>query len=48
VPAGRLPRHKEVVLQWDLIDIARPGEEIEVTGIYTNNFDAALNKKSGV
>lgn len=32
VPAGRLPRHKEVILLNDLIDIARPGEEIDVTG----------------
>lgn len=32
VPAGRLPRHKEVILTHDLIDCARPGEEIEVTG----------------
>jgi DNA replication licensing factor MCM2 len=28
VPAGRLPRHREVVLLWDLIDSARPGESI--------------------
>ena len=47
VPPGRLPRHKEVVLQWDLIDVARPGEEIEVTGVYVNNFDHGLNRKSG-
>eukprot|EP00897_Mesotaenium_endlicherianum_P009211 jgi/Mesen1/8318/ME000457S07522 len=47
VPAGRLPRYKEIVLLHDLIDCARPGEEIEVTGIYTNNFDAALNTKNG-
>lgn len=32
MPAGRLPRHKEVILLHDLIDCARPGEEIEVTG----------------
>ena len=32
VPAGRLPRHKEVILLGDLIDCARPGEEVEVTG----------------
>ena len=32
VPAGRLPRHKEVVLLFDLIDKARPGEHIDVTG----------------
>ena len=46
VPPGRLPRHKEVVLQWDLIDVARPGEEIEVTGVYVNNFDHGLNRKT--
>lgn len=28
VPAGRLPRHREVILLWDLIDFAKPGEEI--------------------
>lgn len=32
VPAGRLPRHKEVVLLHDLINRARPGEEVMVTG----------------
>ncbi|ERN06348.1 hypothetical protein AMTR_s00016p00242770 [Amborella trichopoda] len=47
VPAGRLPRCKEVILLNDLIDCARPGEEIEVTGIYTNNFDFSLNTKNG-
>ncbi|KZV66830.1 MCM-domain-containing protein [Peniophora sp. CONT] len=47
VPPGRLPRHREVVLVWDLIDTAKPGEEIEVTGIYRNNFDASLNSKNG-
>ncbi|KDQ53623.1 hypothetical protein JAAARDRAFT_197421 [Jaapia argillacea MUCL 33604] len=47
VPAGRLPRHREVILLWDLIDTAKPGEEIEVTGIYRNNFDASLNSKNG-
>jgi DNA replication licensing factor MCM2 len=44
VPAGRLPRHKEVILLADLIDCARPGEEIEVTGeaagtVLTCQFD---------
>lgn len=28
VPPGRLPRHREVILLWDLIDSAKPGEEI--------------------
>ena len=47
VPAGRLPRHKEVVMTWDLIDQVRPGEEIEVTGIYLTKFDSGLNRKTG-
>lgn len=35
VPAGRLPRHKEVILLWDLIDAARPGELIvPLKGVY--------------
>jgi DNA replication licensing factor MCM2 len=47
VPAGRLPRHREVILLWDLVDCARPGEEIEVTGIYVNSFDVSLNVNQG-
>jgi len=29
-----------------LIDMAKPGDEIEVTGTYTNNFEASLNTRS--
>jgi DNA replication licensing factor MCM2 len=47
VPAGRLPRHREIILLWDLIDSAKPGDEIDVIGIYRNNFDAQLNSKNG-
>ncbi|KAF2147424.1 uncharacterized protein K452DRAFT_261914 [Aplosporella prunicola CBS 121167] len=47
VPAGRLPRHREVILLWDLIDSAKPGEEVDITGIYRNNYDAQLNNKNG-
>ena len=47
VPAGRLPRHREIILLWDLIDSAKPGEEIEVTGIYRNSYDAQLNNRNG-
>lgn len=47
VPAGRLPRHREVVLLADLIDKAKPGEEIEVTAIYRNNYSGQLNNKNG-
>jgi DNA replication licensing factor MCM2 len=47
VPPGRLPRSREVILLADLIDSARPGEEVDVTGIYRNAYDAALNAKNG-
>ncbi|KAJ8603544.1 hypothetical protein CTAYLR_004887 [Chrysophaeum taylorii] len=49
VPAGRMPRHKEVVLLSDLIDAARPGEEVEITGIYCHSYDSAMlgGKSSG-
>lgn len=47
VPPGRVPRTKEVVLTGDLIDCARPGEEVEVTAIYTHAFDASLNTRQG-
>jgi DNA replicative helicase MCM subunit Mcm2 (Cdc46/Mcm family) len=32
VPAGRLPRQKDVILLHDLVDIARPGEMVDITG----------------
>ncbi|KEG14101.1 minichromosome maintenance (MCM) complex subunit [Trypanosoma grayi] len=47
VPPGRLPRSLEVVLTNDLIDRANPGEEVDVTGIYRNNFDPLLNSRQG-
>ena len=47
IPAGRLPRQREVILLADLIDTAKPGDEIEITGIYRNSYDAQLNNKNG-
>jgi DNA replication licensing factor MCM2 len=47
VPPGRVPRYKDVVLLADLIDAARPGEEVEVTGVYTNSYDSGLNSRQG-
>ncbi|CCK71208.1 MCM DNA helicase complex subunit MCM2 KNAG_0G01500 [Huiozyma naganishii CBS 8797] len=47
VPAGRLPRHREVILLSELVDVAKPGEEVEVTGVYKNNYDGGLNAKNG-
>ena len=38
VPPGRLPRHREVILLWDLIDSAKPGEEV----VRLYSFDASI------
>lgn len=47
VPPGRVPRTKEVILTNDLKDVAKPGELVDVTGVYLNSFDAFLNTKHG-
>ncbi|GAB4814991.1 hypothetical protein N2152v2_002037 [Parachlorella kessleri] len=47
VPAGRLPRSKEVILLNDLVDFVRPGEEIVVSGVYQHSFEASQNAKHG-
>ncbi|OIR58913.1 MAG: DNA replication licensing factor Mcm2 [Amphiamblys sp. WSBS2006] len=47
VPAGRLPRSKEVIFVRDLIDTVRPGEEVEITGVYVNSYSSQLNAKHG-
>jgi DNA replication licensing factor MCM2 len=47
VPPGRVPRYKEVILLGDLTDIARPGEEVEVTGIYIHSQVGIARDRSG-
>lgn len=47
VPAGRVPRTKDVVLLHDLIDSVTPGELVEITGVYTNDYDYMLNLRNG-
>jgi DNA replication licensing factor MCM2 len=47
VPPGRVPRYKEVFLHGDMIDCARPGEEVDITGIYVHQYDPSLNVKQG-
>lgn len=45
VPPGRVPRQKEIILTNDLVDKARPGDEVEITGIYKSLFDYSTNLK---
>jgi len=42
-----VPRYKDVILLGDLIDVARPGEEIDVTGVYLNLQQSLTKDKSG-
>lgn len=44
---GRVPRHKDAILLGDNIDYARPGDEVEIIGIYSNKFDYSMNVKHG-
>lgn len=47
VSAGRIPRSKDVILLGDLCDSARPGNEVEITGVYCNSYDGSLNIANG-
>lgn len=47
VPPGRVPRQKEVYVLNDLVDSARPGDEVEITGIFMNKLDLGANIKHG-
>lgn len=47
ISAGRVPRAKDVILLGDLCDSCRPGDEIDLTGIYSNSYDGALNISTG-
>ena len=36
-----------MILTADLIDCARPGDEVDLTGRYTSNYDTVLNATNG-
>ncbi|XP_015787826.1 DNA replication licensing factor mcm2 [Tetranychus urticae] len=47
ISAGRIPRAEDVILLGDLCDTCRPGDEIDITGIYTHSYDGSLNIANG-
>lgn len=47
ISAGRVPRAKDVIVLGDLVDSCKPGDEVDLTGIYTNSYDGSLNIATG-
>lgn len=43
----RVPRSIEIILLGDNIDSCKPGDDLEVTGIYMHRFDYMMNIKHG-
>ena len=47
VPAGRMPRSKEIYLTGDLVDSVRPGDLVEVVGVLLGKYDSLGNARTG-
>ncbi|KAF8819402.1 putative Dna replication licensing factor [Cardiosporidium cionae] len=47
VPAGRSARQKELIVTSELVDFVKPGDEVEVIGIYKTKYDTGLNYRLG-
>lgn len=46
VGAGKMPRSKDVVLTGDQVDTVRPGDELQLTGVYKALYDAGTNART--
>jgi len=42
VEPGKMPRSKDVVLTGDMVDTVRPGDELQLTGVYKCLYDADM------
>jgi DNA replication licensing factor MCM2 len=47
IPPGRVPRSKDCILLGDLCDRCKPGDEVDITAIYSNQYNGSLNTKNG-
>lgn len=47
VSSDRLTRSNDVILTGVLCYQVKPGDKIELTGIYSNSYDSRLNTKNG-
>ncbi len=47
-PPGQLPRHVEIILSEDLVDVAKPGDRVRVYGIYKAVSNGSNGGTSGV
>jgi len=46
VDPGKMPRSKEVILTGDQVDSVRPGDEVQLTGIFRCHYDAGTNART--
>nr|KAF6423022.1 minichromosome maintenance complex component 2 [Rousettus aegyptiacus] len=46
-PFCQSQNQEDAILLADLVDSCKPGDEIELTGIYHNNYDGSLNTANG-
>merc|ERR1719235_2187798 len=46
VEPGKMPRSKEVILSGDMVDTIRPGDKMDLTGIYRCVYDAGTNART--